>query len=90
MDWSRADSAATDYTVQDSFVHLCTQVAGAAGLALAGILGYTAILTVAVILGLGGVAIAARVFQDQPTPIAPARDAWEQEDANPAPTQPQA
>jgi predicted MFS family arabinose efflux permease len=69
MDWSRADSAATDYTVQDSFVHLCTQVAGAAGLALAGILGYTTVLTVAVILGLGGVTVAARVFQEQPNEV---------------------
>jgi predicted MFS family arabinose efflux permease len=74
MDWSRADSAATDYTVQDSFVHLCTQIAGAAGLALAGILGYTTVLTVAVILGLGGVAVAARVFQEHQTDVTPPRE----------------
>jgi predicted MFS family arabinose efflux permease len=83
MDWSRADSAATDYTVQDSFVHLCTQVTGAAGLALAGILGYTTVLTVAVILGLGGVAVAARVFQEQPTDVTPPR-VMRAHDRNPA------
>jgi predicted MFS family arabinose efflux permease len=83
MDWSRPDSAATDYTVQDSFVHLCTQIAGAAGLALAGILGYTTVLTVAVILGLGGVAVAARVFQEQPTDVTPPREMGAH-DRNPA------
>ena len=71
MDRSRTDSAATDYTVQDSFVHLCTQVAGAVGIVLAGILGYPTVLTVAVLLGLGGVAVAARVFQEQPTAVTP-------------------
>jgi predicted MFS family arabinose efflux permease len=76
MDWSRTDSAATDYTVQDSFVHLCTQVAGAVGIVLAGILGYTTVLTVAVLLGLGGVAVAARVFQEQPTAVTPPQQNW--------------
>lgn len=76
MDWSRTDSAATDYTVQDSFVHLCTQVAGAVGIVLAGILGYTMVLTVAVLLGLGGVAVAARVFQEQPTAVTPPQQNW--------------
>ena len=77
MDWSRADSAATDYTVQDSFVHLCTQAAGAAALGLAAVLGYPAVLTVAVLLGLGGIVVAARVFQDRPTAVT--REAWTQE-----------
>jgi MFS family permease len=76
MDWSRTDSAATDYTVQDSFVHLCTQVAGAVGIVLAGILGYTTVLTVAVLLGLGGVAVAARVFQEQPSAVTPPQQNW--------------
>ena len=78
MDWSRADSAATDYTVQDSFVHLCTQGAGAAALGLAGALGYPAVLTVAVILGLGGIVVAARVFQDRPTAATP--ETWAQDE----------
>ena len=81
MDWSRADSAATDYTVQDSFVHLCTQAAGAAALGLAAVLGYPAVLTVAVLLGLGGIVVAARVFQDRPTAVT--REAWTQ-DQDPA------
>jgi len=76
MDRSRTDSAATDYTVQDSFVHLCTQVAGVVGLVLAGILGYTMVLTVAVLLGLGGVAVAARVFQEQPSAVTPPQQNW--------------
>jgi hypothetical protein len=64
-------------------VHLCTQIAGAAGLALAGILGYTTVLTVAMILGLGGVAVAARVFQEQPTDVTPPR-VMRAHDRNPA------
>jgi predicted MFS family arabinose efflux permease len=68
MDWSRAGSAGTDYTVQDSFVHLCTQIAGAAGLGLAGALGYRPVVGLSVILGLAGVAAAVWLFRDRPAP----------------------
>jgi hypothetical protein len=39
MDWSRAGSAGSDFTVQDSLVHLCSQLARVAALGLAGALG---------------------------------------------------
>jgi acetyl-CoA transporter-like protein len=55
MDWSRPGSAGTDYTVQDSFVHLCWQLAGSLGLGLAGGLGYPTMLAVSLVLGLAGV-----------------------------------
>jgi hypothetical protein len=70
MDWSRASSAASDYTVQDSLVHLCSQLAGAAALALAGALGYPRMLSLSVVLGSAGVAAAAWLFQ-QPSPPSP-------------------
>ena len=58
MDWSRPGSAGSDFTVQDSLVHLCSQLAGAAALGLAGALGYPTVLGLSVILGSAGVAAA--------------------------------
>jgi hypothetical protein len=68
MDWSRAGSAGSDYTVQDSLVHLCSQLAGAAAIGLAGVLGYPRMLGLSVVLGLAGVVAAAWLFHDRPTP----------------------
>jgi predicted MFS family arabinose efflux permease len=68
MDWSRAGSAGTDYTVQDSFVHLWSQAVGAAALGLAGAVGYPAVLGVSVAAGLAGIAGATWLFQERPTP----------------------
>ena len=66
MDWSRTGSAGSDFTIQDSLVHLCSLLTGAAGLGLAGILGYARTLGLSVVLGLAGVAAAAWLF-DQPS-----------------------
>jgi Major Facilitator Superfamily len=66
MDWSRTGSAGSDFTIQDSLVHLCSLLTGAAGLGLAGILGYPRTLGLSVVLGLAGVAAAAWLF-DQPS-----------------------
>jgi predicted MFS family arabinose efflux permease len=68
MDWSRARSAGSDYTVQDSLVHLCSQLAGATALGLAGALGYPRMLSLSVLLGLAGVVAAVWLFQDRPAP----------------------
>jgi predicted MFS family arabinose efflux permease len=68
MDWSRAGSAGSDYTVQDSLVHLCTQLAGAAALGLAGALGYPRMLGLSVVLGLAGLVAAVWLFQNRPAP----------------------
>jgi MFS family permease len=68
MDWSRKGSAGSDFTVQDSLVHLCSLLAGAAGLGLAGILGYPRTLGLSVALGLAGVAAAAWLFHQPSTP----------------------
>ena len=59
MDWSRPTSSGSDFTVQDSLIHLCSQLAGAASLALTGTLGYQRMLGLSVILGLAGVGAAA-------------------------------
>jgi predicted MFS family arabinose efflux permease len=67
MDWSRTGSAGSDFTVQDSLVHLCSLFAGAAGLGLAGILGYPRTLGLSVVLGLAGVAAAAWLFHQPST-----------------------
>jgi hypothetical protein len=66
MDWSRTGSAGSDFTIQDSLVHLCSLLMGAAGLSLAGIHGYPRTLGLSVVLGLAGVAAAAWLF-DQPS-----------------------
>jgi hypothetical protein len=71
MDWSRAGSAGSDYTVQDSLVHFCSQLAGAAALGLAGALGYPQMLGLSVILGSAGVAAAASLFQQPSAPSSP-------------------
>jgi MFS family permease len=68
MDWSRARSAGTDYTVQDSFVHLWSQAAAAAGLGLAGAIGYPGVLGISVAIALAGVASATWLFRERPTP----------------------
>lgn len=66
MDWCRPTSAGTDFTVQDSFVHLLSQLAGTAGLGIAGLLGYPVVLVGALLLaGLGAVAVAT-MFREQP------------------------
>jgi predicted MFS family arabinose efflux permease len=66
MDWSRADSAGSDFTVQDSLVHLCSQLAGAAAMGLAGALGYPRMLGLSVVLGSAGVVAAVWLFHDRP------------------------
>ena len=68
MDWSRAGSAGSDFTVQDSLVHLCSQLTGAAALGLAGALGYPRMLGLSVILGSAGVAAAAWLFHQPSAP----------------------
>jgi hypothetical protein len=68
MDWSRKGSPGSDFTVQDSLVHLCSLLAGAAGLGLAGLLGYPRTLGLSVALGLAGVAAAAWLFHQPSTP----------------------
>ena len=68
MDWSRPGSAGTDYTVQDSFVHLWSQAAGAAGLGLAGAVGYSTVLGISAAAALAGVASATWLFRERPTP----------------------
>jgi predicted MFS family arabinose efflux permease len=68
MDWSRADSAGSDYTVQDSLVHLCSQLTGATAMGLAGALGYPRMLGLSVVLGLAGLVAAVWLFHDQPVP----------------------
>jgi predicted MFS family arabinose efflux permease len=71
MDWSRTGSAGSDFTIQDSLVHLCSQLAGAAALGLAGALGYPRVLGLSVILGSAGVAAAAWLFHQPSTPVVP-------------------
>jgi len=66
MDWSRRETAGTDYTVQTSFAVLCSDVAGAAGLSLAGYVGYTTVIAVSVTLALGGMAAAAWFLSEPP------------------------
>jgi MFS family permease len=68
MDWCRTATAATDYTVQDSLVELCLQVTGAAALALAGLFGYRAVLVIAMLLSLAGIAAVTALFRRQPVP----------------------
>jgi predicted MFS family arabinose efflux permease len=68
MDWCRPSSAGSDYTVQDSFVHLLMQVAGSAGLALADAVGYAALLAGSMVLGLAGVGVAAWGFREPSAP----------------------
>jgi MFS family permease len=70
MDWCRAATAATDYTVQDSLVELCLQVTGAAALSLAGVFGYQAVLVLAVLLSLTGMAAVTVMFRAQPVTVA--------------------
>jgi hypothetical protein len=65
MDWSRTASAGTDFTVQDSFVHLLTQVAGAAGLGLAGLLSYPAVLFGALLLAALGTVAVTELFRER-------------------------
>jgi predicted MFS family arabinose efflux permease len=69
MDWTRASSAGTDYTLQDSLAHLYQHVAGPVALVLAGAFGYTAMLAGAVVVGLADVAVVARVYREQPVPV---------------------
>jgi predicted MFS family arabinose efflux permease len=66
MDWSRRDTAGTDYTVQTSFAVLCSDVAGATGLSLAGYAGYTTVIAASLTLALGGMAAAAWFLSEPP------------------------
>ena len=66
MDWSRRDTAGTDYTIQTSLAVLCSDVAGAAGLSLAGYVGYPIVIALALALALGGMAAAARLPSEPP------------------------
>ena len=66
MDWSRRDTAGTDYTIQTSLAVLCSDVAGAAGLSLAGSVGYPTVIALSLTLALGGMAAAAWFLSDPP------------------------
>ena len=66
MGWSRRDTAGSDYTVQTSFAVLCSDVAGAAGVSLAGYVGYSTVLALALTLALGGMAAAAWFLSEPP------------------------
>jgi hypothetical protein len=68
MDWSRAGSAGSDFTVQDSLVHLYSQLAGATALGFAGALGYLRMLGLSVVLGWAGLVAAVWLFHDRPVP----------------------
>jgi predicted MFS family arabinose efflux permease len=65
MDWTRPDSAGTDYTVQACFAQLCSHGAGAVSLALAGSFGYSTIAALSAGLGLVGTG-AVWLFQRRP------------------------
>jgi MFS transporter, PAT family, beta-lactamase induction signal transducer AmpG len=64
MDRSRPEFAGTDFTVQDSLVHLLTQVAGAVGLWTAGTLGYPATLMGALVIATCGAVALRKVFRE--------------------------
>lgn len=66
MDWSRVRSAGTDFTVQDSFVHLLSQLAGATGLWLAGSFGYQVVVAAGIVLAALGTFAAVRLFRERP------------------------
>jgi predicted MFS family arabinose efflux permease len=68
MDWTRSQSAGTDFTVQACFAQLCSHGAGAVSLALAGVLGYPVIAALSAILGLVGTA-AVWAFQRRPASV---------------------
>jgi predicted MFS family arabinose efflux permease len=68
MDWTRPDSAGTDYTVQACFAQLCSHGAGAASLAVAGSFGYSAIAALSAGLGLVGTG-AVWLFQRRPLAV---------------------
>jgi predicted MFS family arabinose efflux permease len=67
MDWTRPDSAGTDYTVQACFAQLCSHGAGAVGLGVAGAVGYPAIAALSAGLGVAGTA-AVWLFQRREVP----------------------
>jgi predicted MFS family arabinose efflux permease len=66
MDWSRRETAGTDYTIQTSVAVMCSDVAGAAGLSFAGIVGYPTVIAMALALALAGMAAAARLPSEPP------------------------
>jgi hypothetical protein len=66
MDWSRRDTAGTDYTVQTSLAVLCSDVAGAAGLSLAGYVGYPTVIALSLTLALSGMVAAAWLLSEPP------------------------
>jgi MFS family permease len=68
MDWSRPATAGTDFTVQDSFVHLLSQLAGVAGLLLAGRLGYSTALLGAVLVSMLGTTAVIQLSRQRLTP----------------------
>jgi predicted MFS family arabinose efflux permease len=65
MDWTRQQSAGTDYTVQACFAQLCSHGAGAASLAVAGSFGYPVIAALSAGLGIVGTG-AVWLFQRRP------------------------
>ena len=60
MDYSRADSAGTDFTTLTSFALAVSFVAAGIALALAGFVGYPAVLIGSIVLVLLGTALGAR------------------------------
>jgi hypothetical protein len=70
MEWSRLASAGTDFTVQDSLVHLLTQLCAAAGLSLAGVFGYSTALWGALLIAVLGT-VTLHVVADKAIPVVP-------------------
>ncbi|MEV4117976.1 MFS transporter [Micromonospora sp. NPDC049645] len=73
MDYSRADTGGTDFTVLSSFGLVCSFVAASVGLAAADRVGYPAVAVAAIVLVAAGVALGLahqRRFPPQPGPAA--------------------
>ncbi len=72
MDYSRPELAGTDYTFQTSLAVLCSDVAGAAGLALAGHVGYATVITGSLILAISGLVATTSLLHARPVSPPPA------------------
>jgi predicted MFS family arabinose efflux permease len=66
MDYSRPELAGTDYTLQTSLAVLCSDVAGAAGLSLAGHVGYATVITGSLLLAVSGLVATAALLHARP------------------------
>jgi predicted MFS family arabinose efflux permease len=66
MDWSRPAFAAADYALLSSWAIIWSDVLGAAGLSVAGVIGYGWVTAVAVALSLIGLTAVAGIFRTQP------------------------